>query len=107
MSKESVKKFFEDLSKNESLKKGFVAATKESSAEIQKAVEAQAASIAEFAKKAGYVFTAEELLENNAGEEKLCMDDLDSVAGGFFMLGKKKYGLPDFGGDFMPSRSPH
>ena len=65
MAKESVKKFYEELSKNEDMK--------------NQLAEAQTACVVDFAKKSGYEFTVEEL---NAEKERLDLSNLDSVAGG-------------------------
>jgi len=86
MSQESLKKFFEEFETNEALKNQIKEAAEKLS-EAEKNDEAkQVAIVAELAKKAGYDFTAEELLEAKEavdnGDEKLSLDDLDAVAGG-------------------------
>ncbi len=87
MSKENVKKFFEEVSKSEDLKNQLNAAAKENEAAIAKAVKAQAEAVVEVAKKAGFDFTADELLAAGAPEgKKLDMDELDAVAGGWVGL---------------------
>ena len=90
MAKENVKKFFEEVSKNEGLQKQLKEATEKPSAEVQKALEAQSAAVVEVAKKAGFDFTAQEMLEQAAGNQKLDQGELDAVAGGgvcFFVGG--------------------
>ena len=87
MAKENVKKFFEELSKNADLQKQLKAATEKSSAEIAKDVKAQAEAVVEVAKKAGFDFTADELLSAGAPDgKKLDMNELDAVAGGWVGL---------------------
>lgn len=89
MAKENVKKFFEEVSKNEDLKKQLKAATEKSSAEIAKDVKAQVQAVVEVAKKAGFDFSADDLLSAGASEgSKLDMNELDAVAGGWcFFVG--------------------
>ena len=82
MAKENVKKFFEEASKNEGLQKQLKEATEKTAAEVQKALEAQSAAVVEVAKKAGFDFTAQEMLEQAAGNQKLDQGELDAVAGG-------------------------
>ena len=83
MAKENVKKFFEEVSKSEDLQKQLKAATEKREAEIAKAVKAQAEAVVEVAKKAGFDFSADELLAAGAPEgSKLGMNELDAVAGG-------------------------
>ncbi|MBQ4014139.1 MAG: Nif11-like leader peptide family natural product precursor [Treponema sp.] len=83
MAKENVKKFFEEVSKNADLQKQLKAATEKKEAEIAKAVKAQADAVVEVAKKAGFDFSADELLSSGAPEgKKLDMNELDAVAGG-------------------------
>ena len=83
MAKENVKKFFDELSKNEDLQKQLKAATEKNEAEIAKAIKAQAETVVEVAKKAGFDFTADEFLASGAStDEKLDMNELDAVAGG-------------------------
>ena len=83
MSKENVKKFFEEVSKNEDLQKQLKAATEKQKAEIAKALKAQAEAIAEVAKKAGFDFSADELFsETTFDDSRLNLNDLDAVAGG-------------------------
>ena len=80
---ENVKKFFEEVSRNEDLQKQLQAAVEKSSAEITNAIKARAEKVAEVAKKAGFDFTAQELLEFSSSEEnKLDKKELDAVAGG-------------------------
>ena len=88
MSQESLKKFFEEFETNEALKSQIKEAAEKLS-EAEKNDEAkQVAIVAELAKKAGYDFTAEELLAAKEavdnGDEKLSLDDLDAVVGGSF-----------------------
>ena len=89
MAKENVKKFFEEVSKNEDLQKQLKAATEKYEAEIAKDVKAQAEAIASVAKGAGFDFTAEDFLSAGAPEgRKLDMNELDAVAGGWcFFVG--------------------
>lgn len=84
MSKENVRKFFEEVAKNEDFQKQLKSTTEKSSAEVQKAVEAQIAIIVAFAKKAGFDFTVEELLAQSTQPDgkKLDQNELDAVAGG-------------------------
>ena len=83
MAKENVKKFFEAVSKSEDLQKQLKEATQKKEAEIAKAVKAQTETLVDFAKKAGFDFTAEELLSGGAPEgSKLDINELDAVAGG-------------------------
>ena len=80
---ENVKKFFEEVSRNEDLQKQLQAAVEKSSAEITNAIKAQAEKVAEVAKKAGFDFTAQELLDSSSPEgNKLDKNELDAVAGG-------------------------
>ena len=84
MAKENVKKFFEEVSKNEDLQKKLKAATEKPSADVQKAFEAQSAAVVEVAKKAGFDFTADEFIEAGVvGDKKLDQNELDAVAGGW------------------------
>jgi len=77
MAKENIKKFFEEVSKNEDLQKQLETAAKAKSAEEQ------APLIAEIASKAGFAFTAEELLDGiSPSDKKLDMNELAAVAGG-------------------------
>ena len=83
MATENVKKFFDEVSKNEDLQKKLTAATEQTSAAVKEAVRAQAESVVEVAKAAGFDFSAEELFEASvSGDEKLNLNDLDAVAGG-------------------------
>ncbi len=83
MAKENIKKFFEEVSKNADLQKQLKVATEKSEAEIAKDVKAQVQAVVEVAKKAGFDFTADELLSAGAPEgAKLDMNELDAVAGG-------------------------
>jgi predicted ribosomally synthesized peptide with nif11-like leader len=95
MAKENVKKFFEEVSKNEDLQKQLKAATEKSSAEIAKDVKAQAEAVVEVAKKAGFDFSADDLLSAGASEDsKLDMNELDAVAGGWcFFIGTSQDGM--------------
>ena len=87
MAKENVKKFFDAVSKNEDLQKQLKEATQKNEAEIAKAVKAQTETLVDFAKKAGFDFTAEELLSGGAPEgSKLDINELDAVAGGWVGL---------------------
>lgn len=80
---ENVKKFFEEVSRNEDLQKQLQSAVEKSSAEITNAIKAQAEKVAEVAKKAGFDFTAQELLDSSSPEgNKLDKNELDTVAGG-------------------------
>lgn len=76
MAKENIKKFFDEVSKSEDLQKQLTAAIGNKSAEEQAAV------VADMAKKAGFDFTAQEMIEEAAGDKKLDVDELDAVAGG-------------------------
>ena len=82
MAKENVKKFFEEVSKNEDLQKRLKAASEKTNADMQKAVTAHAEAIISVAKKAGFDFTAEEMLFHSACGQELDQDELDAVAGG-------------------------
>ena len=82
MVNENVKKFFEEVSKNEDLQNQLKAATEKQEAEIAKAVKAQAEAVVEVAKKAGFDFTPQEMLEQASGDKKLDINELDAVAGG-------------------------
>ncbi|MBQ4014141.1 MAG: Nif11-like leader peptide family natural product precursor, partial [Treponema sp.] len=83
MSKENVKKFFEEVSKNEDLQKQLKAVTEKSEAEIAKDVKAQVQAVVSVAKGAGFDFTADEFLTAGAPKDsKLDMNELDAVAGG-------------------------
>jgi predicted ribosomally synthesized peptide with nif11-like leader len=83
MAKENVKKFFEEVSKNEDLQKQLKEATEKNEAEIAKAVKAQTEAVVSLAKGAGFDFTADELLSASAPKDsKLDMNELDAVAGG-------------------------
>ena len=84
MAKENVKNFFEEVSKSEDLQKQLKTATEKTNAEVQKLIEAQTESVVEVAKKAGFEFTAEELLSSaQQGDKKLDQNELDAVAGGW------------------------
>jgi len=95
MAKENVKKFFEEVSKNEDLQKQLKAATEKYEAEIAKDVKAQVQAIASVAKGAGFDFTAEDFLSAGAPEgRKLDMNELDAVAGGWcFFIGTSQAGM--------------
>ena len=83
MAKENVKKFFEEVSKSEDLQKQLKTATEKTNAEVQKLIEAQTTAVVDVAKKAGFDFTAEELLSSaQQGDKKLDQNELDAVAGG-------------------------
>ena len=81
---ENVKKFFEEVSRNEDLQKQLQAAVEKSSAEISNAIKAKAEKVVEVAKKkAGFDFTAQELLDSSSPEgNKLDKNELDAVVGG-------------------------
>ena len=84
MAKENVKKFFEEVSKNEDLQKQLKAATEKEEAEIAKIVSAQAEAAVKVAKEAGFDFTAEELIAVAMPEGgQLDQSELDAVAGGY------------------------
>jgi len=83
MAKENVKKFFEEVSKNEDLQKQLKKATEKTNADMQKAVKAHAEAIISVAKKVGFDFTVQELFASaQQGDKKLDVDELDAVAGG-------------------------
>ena len=95
MAKETVKKFFDEVSKNADLQKQLKAATEKEEAEIAKDVKAQAEAVVEVAKKAGFDFSADEFLSAGAsGDKKLDMNELDAVAGGWcFFVGTSQAGM--------------
>ena len=107
MAKENVKKFFDEVSKNEDLQKQLKAASEKPNADMAKAVKAQSEAVVELAKKAGFDFTADELLSAGAPEgKKLDMNELDAVAGGkaagglCFLFGVGWGGVAEADGDF-------
>ncbi|MCR5289631.1 MAG: Nif11-like leader peptide family natural product precursor [Treponema sp.] len=81
MSQENIKKFFEELSNTEVLQNELTQAAQKV---LDQNSAAQASVIADFAKKHGYKFTADELLAaaHQTGDEMLDKDELDAVAGG-------------------------
>ena len=87
MAKENVKKFFDEVSKNEDLQKQLKAASEKPNADMAKAVKAQTEAVVSVAKGAGFDFTADELLAAGAPKgSKLDMNELDAVAGGWVGL---------------------
>ena len=81
MSKENVEKFFDEASKNEELQKKINEIFEKSATE---AIKAQAEALTKLANESGFDCTEEELAElAGSTDEKISLDKLDSVAGGF------------------------
>ncbi len=83
MSKESVKDFLEEVSKNEDLQKQLKAATEGAKVDCEKMIQSQAEILVKIAKNAGYDFTVEDVLAAGKVENgRLDENELDAVAGG-------------------------